>query len=146
MAPSLKPAQQPIDLIKSADRCEQHLNGLRTYASDSKTKHNIGKKKILLEDVIIRVNGNIQSLKTWTAAIAKGRQTSDEEIKASINSVFENIVSRVHDAQKALSRRLGFSIWTSDKSKCVVLQGCIPRLKLISEQGGRSRTFMEGTG
>ena len=116
-------AQRPINLIKSADRCEQHLNWLRKYASDSKTNYNSGKKKVLLEDVITRVNSNIQSLKAWTAAITKGRQTSDEEIKASVNSVFENIISRVNDAKEALSHRLGFSVWNSDKSKCVMLQG-----------------------
>lgn len=121
MAPSLEPAQRPINLIKSADRCEQHLNGLRKYASDSKTKYHSGKKKVLLEDVITRVNSNIQSLKAWTAAITKGRQTSDEEIKASVNSVFENIVSRVDDAKEALSHRLGFSVLNFAKSKCVVL-------------------------
>lgn len=118
---SLEPAQRPINLIKSADRCEQHLDGLRTYASDSKIKYNSGKKKILLEDVIARLNSNIKSLKAWTAAITKGRQTSDEEIKTSVNAVFENIISRVNDAKGALSHRLGFSVWNSDKSKCVLL-------------------------
>lgn len=117
MAPSLEPPQRPINLIESADRCEQHLDWLRKYASDSKAKHNNGKKRVLLKDVITRVNSNIQSLKTWTIAITKGRQTSDEEIKASVKAVFENIVSRVDDARKALSHRLGFSMWTSDKSK-----------------------------
>ena len=146
MAPSLEPAQRPINLIKSADRCEQHLNSLRKYASDSKTKHNSGKKKVLLEDVITRVNSNIQSLKAWTAAITKGRQTSDEEIKASVNSVFENIVSRVDDAKEALRHRLGFSVWNSDKSKCVIPQGCIPKLRLTSGQDSRSCTSLEGTG
>ena len=146
MAPSLEPAKQPINLIESADRCEQHLNSLRKYASDGKTKHNSGKKKVLLEDVITRVNSNIQSLKAWTAAITKGRQTSDEEIKASVNAVFENIVSRVADAKEALSRRLGFSMWNSDKSKCVTLQGCMCKLKLTSEQGSGGCTSMEGVG
>lgn len=146
MAPSLEPAQRPINLIKSADRCEQHLNGLSKYARDSKTKHNSGKKKVLLEDVITRVSHNIQSLKAWTAAITKGRQTSDEEIKASVNSVFENIVLRVDDAKEALSHRLAFSMWISDKSKCVLLQRCIPKLKLTSEQGSRGCTSLEGIG
>lgn len=125
MAPSLEPPQRPINLIESADKCEQHLNWLMKYASDSKANHNSGKKRVLLEDVITRVHSNIYSLKTWTIAITKGRQTSDEEIKASVKAVFENIVSRVDDAREALSHRLGFSLWTSDKSKCVMLQGCI---------------------
>lgn len=146
MAPSLEPAQPPINLIKSADRCEQHLNGLRKYASDSKTKYNSGKKKILLEDVITRLNSNIQSLKAWTAAITKGRQTSDEEIKASVNSVFENIVSRVDDAKEALSHRLGLSVFSSDKSKYVCYKGCILEFKLTSGQGSRSCTSLEGIG
>ena len=132
MAPSPQPGQ-PIDLIETANRCEQHLNQLRKYASNSKTKHNSAKKKTLLENVITRVNDNIQSLKTWTAAIAKGRQTTDEGKKASVNAVFNNIESRVKDAEKALSHRLEFPIWTSDKSKCVMLQACYPKLKLTSE-------------
>lgn len=144
MAPSLEPAQRPINLIESADRCEQHLNMLRKYASDRKAKHSSGKKRVLLQDVIIRVNSNIQSLKTWTIAITKGRQTSDEEIKASVKAVFENIVFRVDDAKEALSRRLGFSFLSSDKSKCVMLQGCILRSKLIWAQGIRSCTSLEG--
>lgn len=146
MAPSLEPAQQPINLIKSADRCEQHLSSLRKYASDSKKKHNSGKKKVILEDVIARLNSNIQSLKAWTAAITKGRQTSEEEIKASINAVFENIISRAADAKEALSRRLDFSSWKLDKSKCVMLRGCLPKLKLTSEQGCRSHTSVEEIG
>lgn len=63
MASSLEPAQRPINLIESADRCEQHLNSSKKYANNSKTKHNSGKKKVLLEDVITSVNSNIQSLK-----------------------------------------------------------------------------------
>lgn len=117
MAPSLEPPRQKIDLIESADRCERHLNRLRTYASDRKVKHTSGKKHALLEDVITRVNSNIQLLKAWTAAIRKGRQTSDETIRSSINEVFENIVSRKAKAQKALDDRLGRGLLASERSK-----------------------------
>ena len=144
MASSLKPAERPIDLIESANRCKEHLDSLRKHASDGKTKHNSGKKKVLLEDVITRVNSNIQALGAWTAAIHRGRQTLNEEIKASVNAVFDNIVSRVHDAKKALNHRLGFSIL--NKSKFVMLQGCISRFELTLEQGRRRCTSLEGIG
>ena len=130
MAPSLKPARRPIDLLDSAERCRQHLDSLREYAKDSRAKHSSGEKKLVLDEVIARVNSNIQALKAWTAAIHKGRQTADEEIKTSVNAVFDNIVPRVHDARKALSHRLKLSRLGSNKSKCVMLQCCIPKRKL----------------
>ena len=133
MAPSLKPTSQPIDLIDSVERCMQHLDSLREYASDGRAKHNSGKKKVVLEEVITRVNSNIQALKAWTAAIRKGRQTTDEEIKTTINAVFDIIVSRVHDAKKALSLRLKPSMFRSNKAKCVMLRCCIPKRKLTSD-------------
>ena len=117
MAPSLEPRHQKIDLIKSADRCEEYLNRLKKHASDRKTEYTSGKKHILLQDVITRTNTNIQSLKAWTAAIGKGRQTSDEEIKASIDAVFGNIVSRVADAREALDHRLRLGLLASEKTK-----------------------------
>ena len=76
----------------------------------------------------------------------EGRQTSDEEIKASVTSVFEDIVSRVDDAKEARGHRLAFSMWISDKSKCFMLQGCIPKSKLTSEQGSGSCASLEGIG
>ncbi len=133
MAPSLKPTSQPIDLIDSAERCKQHLDSLREYASDSRAKHNRGKKKVVLEEVITRVNSNIQALKAWTAAIHKGRQTHDEEIKTLVNAGFDNIVSRVHDAKKALSHRLKLAKFGFDKSKCVMLQCGVPKQKLTAD-------------
>lgn len=117
MPPSLEPPRQEIDLIESADRCERYLNHLRTHATDRKVKHTSGKKHALLEDVITRLNSNIQLLKAWTAAISKGRQTSDEAIRSSINQVFEYIVSRKEDAQKALDDRLTLGLLASKKSK-----------------------------
>ena len=145
MAPSLKPGQHPINLIESARKCEKDLNRLRKHASDRKTKQN-GAKKALLEDVITRVNSNIQSLKNWTAAIAKGTQTQDEERKASVNAVFNNIELRVKDAEKALNHRLGFTLLPSKKSRCVSLQDCLPQSKLILNQGSRSCTSLEAFG
>ena len=103
MAPSVEPRHQKIDLIKSADTCEEHLK--------SGNKHN------LLQHVIKPTNTNIQSLKAWTAAIGKGRQTSDEEIKASIDAVFGNIVLRVADAKEALDHRLRLGFLASEKTK-----------------------------
>lgn len=123
MATSPQPSHERIDLIKSADRCEQHLNYLRKHASDLKIKHAKGKKHDLLKDVITRGNVNIQSLKAWTAAVSKGRQTSDESIRASVNAVFENIVARVADAKEALDHRLGLRLLVSQKSKYVMTQG-----------------------
>jgi len=117
MAPSLEPPRQKIDLIESADKCGDHLDHLRKHASDRKVKHASGKKHALLEDVITRVNSNIRLLKAWTAAISKGRQTSDETIRSSINDVFENIVSRKVDAQRALDHRLALGLLASEKSK-----------------------------
>ncbi|KAL8794605.1 MAG: hypothetical protein Q9195_002801 [Heterodermia aff. obscurata] len=106
MAPSLESSNPKIDLIESAVKCELRLDSLRQHARDLKVKHTSGKKHALLEEVITRSNSNIQSLKAWTAAISRGRQTSDESIRASINEVFENILSRKKDAQKALDHRL----------------------------------------
>ena len=106
MAPALESSRPKIDLIESAVKCERHLDNLRQYARDRKAKYTTGKKHALLEEVITRSNSNIQSLKAWTAAISRGRQTSDENIRASINAVFENILSRKKDAQKALDHRL----------------------------------------
>lgn len=117
MAPHLEPHRQAIDLIESADNCERHLNRLRTHASGRKVKHTSGKKHALLEDVITRVNSNIQLLKAWTAAISKGRQTSDEAIRSSINDFFESIVLRKKDARKALDDRLALGLLASKKSK-----------------------------
>ena len=117
MEPPLEPPRQRIDLIKSADRCEQHLNSLKRHATDLKIKHSSGKKHVLLKEIITRSNASIQSLKAWTAAIRKGRQTSDENIRASVNAVFGNIVSRVADARDALDHRLGLSFMASEKSK-----------------------------
>lgn len=145
MAPSPKPGQHPINLIDSANKCEKDLNRLRKHASDRKTKQN-GAKKILLEEVITRVNSNIQSLKNWTAAIAKGRQTQDEERKASVDAVFNNIELRVKDAEKALDHRLDFALLASKKSRCVSLQACILQSTLILDQGSRSCTYMEAVG
>ena len=118
MAPALGTPHQTIDLIQSAATCERHLNNLRQHARNHKVKYTSGKKHALLEDVITRSNSNIQSLKAWTAAITKGRQTSDESIKASINAVFDNIVLRKKDAQKALDHRLELGLLATDKSKC----------------------------
>jgi len=128
MAPSLDPPHQKIDLIESADRCERHLNSLRTYASDRRVKHTSGKKHALLEDVITRVNSNIQLLKAWTAAISKGRQTSDETIRSSINEVFDNILLRKADAQKALNHRLALGMLASEKTKYDMTPDCIHKL------------------
>ena len=115
--------QRPIDLIETADRCEQRLEGLKTFAYNSRVKHNSKGKKILLDDVITRIKSNIQSLRAWTAAIVKGRQTKDEQIKASVNEVFKNIISRTADASQGLKHRLEISILRSDKSKCGVPRG-----------------------
>ena len=117
MSPSLEPSKTPIDLIDSANKSEEQLSKLKSFATEKKQKHGSGKKKALLEDVINHVNSNIQSLKAWTAAINEGRQTSDEEIKKSIHAVFENIVARVADAKQALGHRLGMSAFASHTSK-----------------------------
>ena len=143
---SLKHSQQPIDLIESARRCEQRLNQLRKFASDSRTKHNSGKKKNLLDDVVTRINDNVHSLRAWIAALAKGRQTREENIKASVDEVFDNIVLLTNDASRVLAHRLGFSIFVSDESKCAVSRGCIFTLKLILEQGSRSCTSLGDIG
>ena len=125
MAPSQEPRQQPINLIESAERCERRLNRLKRHATDCKTKHNSGKKKKLLEDVIARVHGNVASLKAWTAAIMKGRQTGDTEIIVAINAVFENIVSRADEANTTLNHRLNLSRLAFNKSKSVVQAGLL---------------------
>ena len=117
MATSPKPSHQEIDLIKSADSCEQHLSQLKKHASDLKAKHTGGKKHALLVDVVGRANTSIQALKTWTAAFSKGRQTSDESIRTSVNAVFGNIESRVTDAKEALDHRLGLGLLASERSK-----------------------------
>lgn len=122
MAPSLESPHPKIDLIESAVKCERQLDSLRKYAHDRKDKYT-GKKHALLLEVITRSNSNIQSLKAWTAAISRGRQTSDENIRASINAVFENIVSRKKDAQKALDHRLALKI-SLEKRKYDIAQGC----------------------
>ena len=134
MAPSPQPGQRPINLTETADRCEQHLDHLRRHASDSKRKHNSAKKKELLEGVITRVTGNIQSLKSWIAAIAKGRQTADEEKKASINAIFNEIITRVEDAEKALDHKLELRMWTFRKSECAMLRAYLYKLKLTSSR------------
>ena len=123
MAPSLEPPHPKIDLIESAAKCERHLHSLRQHARDRKVKYTTGKKHTLLEEVITRSNSNIQSLKAWTAAISRGRQTSDESIRASINAVFENIVSRKKDAQKALDHRLALK-FSLEKFKYDIARGC----------------------
>ena len=140
------PSQRPINLIEIADRCQQHLEGLKKYAYDSKTKHNSKEKKILLDDVVTRIKSNIQSLTAWTAAIAKGRQTKDEDIKASVKEVFENIISRTADALQGLKHRLDISMLRSNRSKCGVPRGCISKLKLILRQGRRSCKYLEDIG
>lgn len=117
MAPPLEPPPQQIDLSESADKCERRLDQLKKHATEQKANYKSGKKHRLLEDVIASCNSNIQSLKTWRAAISKGRQTSDESIRASINSVFENIILRVADARSALKHRLGLRRVALDKSK-----------------------------
>ena len=124
MAPFLESPHPKIDLIDSAVQCERHLDRLRQHARDRLVKYTTGKKHVLLEEVITRSNSNIQSLKAWTAAIRMGRQTSDESIRASINAVFENIVSRKKDAQKALDHRLELALWAFDKYKYYIAQGC----------------------
>ena len=123
MAPSLESHHPKIDLIESAVKCERRLDGLRQYARDRKVKYTSGKKHAVLEEVITRSNSNIQSLKAWTAAISRGRQTSDENIRASIHAVFENIVSRKKDAQKALDHRLAL-VFAFEKSKYDTAQVC----------------------
>lgn len=115
---NLQPTQQAINLFRSAYRCEQHLDCLKKYASDSKVRYNNGKKKVLLENVIARLNSNIQSLKAWSLAIAKQRQTPDEEFQTSIHSTFVKITSRVDDVKEILSHRLKSSVSSSAKSKC----------------------------
>ena len=135
MAASLEPPHQKIDLIESAVTCERHLNSLKQHAQDHKRRYATGKKNVLLEDVITRSNGSIQSLKAWTAAFTEGRQTSDESIRASINTLFENILSRRKDAQEALDYRLGLRIWASKKSKYDMRLGCACNLWLTSDLG-----------
>ena len=126
MATTLEPREQLIRLIESA---EQSLNRLKKHASDSKAKHSSAEEKLLLDDVIKRVNSNIASLKAWTAAINKGRQTSDTEIIATINSIFDRILSCVAEATERLNHRLGLSILRRG-SKCVKKQGCALKLRL----------------
>lgn len=122
MAPSLESSQQKIDLIESAVKCERRLDSLRQHARDLKVKYTSGKKHALLEEVITRSNSNIQSLKNWTAAISRGRQTSDDSIRANIDAVFENILSRKKDAQKALDHRLAL-VFALEKYKYDIAQG-----------------------
>ena len=129
MATTLEPRQQLIRLIESAEKYEQSLNRLKKHANDSKEKHSSAEKKLLLDDVIKRVNSNIASLKAWTAAINKGRQTSNTEIIATIDSV-SNALSYLDDATEILNHRLGLSILPRG-SKCVKKQGCALKLRLI---------------
>lgn len=129
MATTLEPRQQLIRLIESAEKCEQSLNRLKKYASDSKAKHSSAEEKLLLDDVIEGVNSNIASLKVWTAAINMGRQTSDTEIIATNNSIFDRILSCVAEATERLNHRLGLSILRRG-SKCVKKQGCALKLRL----------------
>lgn len=117
MARPLEPSSQQINLSESADKCERRLDQLKKHATEQKANYRSGKKHRLLGDVIASCNSNIQSLKAWRAAISKGRQTSDESIRASIDSVFENIIARVADAKAALKHRLGLSFVAFDKSK-----------------------------
>ena len=115
-------AHQQIDLIESADRCVRHLGRLRKRADDLKSKYTSGKKKDL-EYVIGCADSNIGSLKAWTAAFHRGRQTSDQNIRASTNAVFDNIISCVADAKKVLDHRLGLHRWAR-KSKYDMTQVC----------------------
>ena len=117
MEASLEPPHEKIDLIKSADTCEDHLNRLKRYASDLTSQYPSGKKNVLLKDVVARSNTSVQSLKAWAAAIGKGRQTSDEAIKASIDAVFGNIILRVANAREALDHRLRLGLLASEKTK-----------------------------
>ena len=117
MAPSSELRRPKVDLIKSADTCREILNRLKEHASDRKSVYTSGKKHIILQDVITRTSTNILSLKAWTAAIGKGRQTSDEEIKASIDAVFGIIVSSIADAREALDHRLRLGPLTSEKTR-----------------------------
>ena len=117
MALPSESSPEPIDLSESAKKCERRLDHLRKHATEQKTIITSGKKHRLLEDIIASCNTHIQSLKAWRAAINKGRQTSDESIRDSINFFFENIISRVADAQAALKHRLGLSRYALDKSK-----------------------------
>ena len=123
MATTLEPRQKSIRLIESAEKCEQSLNRLKKFASDSKAKHSSAEKKLLLDDVIKRVNSNIAPLKAWTAAINKGRQTSTTEI------ILDKILSWVAEATEILNHRLGLSILRRG-SKWVKKQGCALKLRL----------------
>ena len=120
MAASLEPKPDEINLLKSADQCEQLLNRLKKHASDQKKIYKSGKKHTLLENVTSHATSNIQSLKTWTAAISKGRQTSDPEIRRSANDLFNNVTLRVGDAEKALDHRLALGRLTREKTKCEI--------------------------
>lgn len=122
MASPLESSTQQINLSESAEQCERCLDHLKKHATEQKAKLGSGKKHKLLEDMIASCDSNIQSLKAWRAAINKGRQTSDESIRASINFFFQNIISRVADARTALQHRLSLSRYALDKSKWVAAQ------------------------
>ena len=136
MATTLEPRQQPIRLIESAKKCEQSLKRLKKHANDSKAKHSSAEKKLLLDDVITRVNSSIASLKAWTPAISMGRQTSNTEVIATINSVFDRILWWVAEATERLNHRLELSILRRGLT-CVKKQGCALKLRLTREQDRR---------
>ena len=62
MATTLEPRQQPIRLIESAEKCAVS-QPIKKHANGSKAKHSSAEKKLLLDDVIKRVNSSIASLK-----------------------------------------------------------------------------------
>ena len=70
-----------------------------------------------IDDVVARIKSNIQYLKAWTAAIAKGRQTNDKSTRVSVDEVFKNIILRTEDASQGLRHRLAMSMKITHKSK-----------------------------
>lgn len=105
MAPAPNNGRPPATLIEAACKCQTHLEALGQYAQKSKAEHYTSETKTLLDEVVRHTNGSIGSLKTWTAEIEKGRQTSDESIIITVNASFEQLEECITTAEVALDHR-----------------------------------------
>ena len=119
MAPPPANGHRPATLIEAARTCQTHLETLGQYAQKSKGEHYTSATKTLLDEVARQTNGSIGSLKTWTAEIEKGRQTSDEKIINTVNAYFEQLEEGITAAQVALDHRLHLR-WLKFRSRLSV--------------------------
>lgn len=94
-------------MIDTARECDNLLEQLKQHADRSKRRHLTTATLSLLDEVVGHVTGNSNALKAWSAAVGKGRQTTDPNIIRTVDEHFRQLEKRIAHVESALRHRLG---------------------------------------